>query len=156
MSLWDDLERKHRRVVVVPVQISDPSTTMRQMQEVAAAVGLARENGELDTVTSLNARLVELQADYERHFTKVRLQSLPAPQWEAATTLYQDEAGRMDWSMALAPLLAESCVDPDLKDAERWEKMLAGDSWSDGDVKAFQAALLHLNVTAMDALIPKD
>lgn len=156
MSLKDALERKQRRSVVVPVQTSDPNATMQELQGVAAAIGVARGNGEAEVVASLNERLTQLQAEYETHFASVRMQSLPANEWESATALYQDEAGRFDWATGLPVLLAESCVDPDLRDAAWWKDQLAKDSWSDGDIKALQAAVLHLNTTAMDALIPKD
>jgi hypothetical protein len=60
-----------------------------------------------------------------------------------------------NWAEALAPLLAESCVDPDLRDAQWWAQQLARPEWSEGDTNALQMALLRLNVDAADPQVPK-
>lgn len=151
MSLRAALEAKQRRRAVVPVQTSDPSAVLREIQSISVALGVADE----DAKGTLRSQLEDAQTRLAGHYADVRLAAMPAGQWEAAVTLYGLVDGRVPPD-ALAALVAESCVDEDLRDADWWADQLRKDSWSDGDLKALTAALLHLNVIAPDARLPKD
>jgi hypothetical protein len=100
----------------------------------------------------------DLKAAVERFgavTVEIELQSLPEDEWEALFgPLEEDEGGSLDLGSIHAALLAASCTDPELQDAEWWAEQLAGPAWTDGDKASLSRALLELNVYApkFDAL----
>jgi hypothetical protein len=152
MSLREALEAKQRRRAVVPVQITDTSDVLQEMQAVLVALSTAKDEG---VIRQLRLQLEETQQRHRGHFADVKLQSLPPAEWEDAVTLYGLDDGRVPVA-ALAVLVSASCVDDELRDPDWWTEQLAKPAWSDGDLKSLQAALLHLNVSAPDPLVPKD
>jgi hypothetical protein len=151
VSLRAALEAKQRRRAIVPVQVADPSPVLQEIQSIAVALSVADEGAR----ETLRAQLEDAQARLAQHYADVHLAAMPSGQWEAAVTLYGLVDGRVPME-ALAALVAESCVDEELRDAEWWTEQLNKDSWSDGDIKSLEATLLHLNVIAPDARLPKD
>ena len=164
MSLRDRLEAKQRRRLVVPIQVSDPTADYRDLAGVAHARELAKERGAgEEELAGLQTQMDELAEKVKGHWVAVELQSLSAAEWEIAASNWQtievNEDGPMavmDWAEALAPLLAESCTDPGLKDAGWWAEQLAQEHWSEGDIEALRAAVLRLNVDAAGSQAPKD
>lgn len=163
MSLRSRLEEKTRRRLTVPVLVSDPSEDQAQAQVLYAAFQAATGAQDSVTVKKYEAQLEEAAARVRSHWVDVELQAMPRDEWRSATSLWQTvettEDGPQvvtDWAEALAPLLAESCVDPDLRDADWWAQQLARPEWSEGDTNALQIALLRLNVDAADPQVPKD
>jgi len=172
VSLRDRLAAKERRRLVVPIQVSDPSEDNNTWMGVMAArekaeYSLSKDSAEDDDEVrrERNAKVLEqlenqANAAQERvrsHYVDVELQALSRTDWEAATAKWtrDDEDGAMDWPAALAPLLAESCVDNDLQDEKWWRDTLAKEEWTEGDTDALRAALLQLNVYAVEARYPK-
>lgn len=157
MSLRDRLEAKKRRRLLVPVQITDPSADQRTLGGAMQALGLARtrdpqQPGEVEACT---AAVETASAAVLAHYEQVELQSLPAPDWEAAMAQWTGEDG-IDWEQALPPTLALSCVAEELQDEQWWAHTLTGEAWTDGDRDQLRRALLTLNVTYADPLVPKD
>jgi len=157
MSLREQLEAKQRRRLVVPVQITDPAADERTLGGAVQALRLAesrdpRQAGEVEACT---AAVTEGSAAVLAHYAQVELQSLPASDWEAAMARWTGEDG-VDWDHALAPLLAVSCVDESVRDEAFWAGLLVTPSWTDGDRDQLKRALLVLNVSAPDPLVPKD
>lgn len=157
MNLREQLESKQRRRLVVPVQITDPAAEERAMQAAVHALRLAeardpRQAGEVEACT---AAVNEASAAVLDHYAQVELQSLPAPEWEAAMAQWTSEDG-VDWDNALAPVLALSCVDESVQDEAFWSELLATPSWTEGDRDQLKRALMILNVRAPDPLVPKD
>lgn len=152
MSVRAQLEAKQRRKLDVPVLISDPSADQEALLQVVAALGMARSRNE--SVQELERQQEESAARLEAHWVRVPLQQLPPAEWEAITATCQTEAGT-DWSKALPPLLAASCLDEELKDEAWWAGMLDGGTWSVGEINTLKLALLRLNVEAADPLVPK-
>lgn len=157
MSLRDRLEAKQRKRLVVPVQVSDPSTEHEAYIGAASALQLARSNEEStpEYIAQLEKQVVDAGERYRSHFVEVELQSLNRGDWNAAMVKWQSEEGYIDWDQALAPLLAESCTDEDLRDEEWWAARLVSPEWAEGDADAMKAAILTLNVSAMEARYPK-
>jgi hypothetical protein len=162
VSLRDRLEAKQRRRIDVPILVSDP--TQDQANATALVTALQAALGRNDTGEAERLR-EQIQAQAEKikeHWVVVELQAMPRDEWRAATGAWQTvettEDGPQvvtDWAQALAPLLAESCVDPDLRDEAWWAERLARPEWSEGDTNALQLALLQLNVDAVDPQVPK-
>ena len=79
----------------------------------------------------------------------IELQSLPDDEWEAAIAqLDEDARDSYDLTAVHAVLLAASCTDPELQDADWWAEQLSKPTWTDGDRSALSSALLNLNVMA--------
>lgn len=164
-SLRERLAAKQRRRIVVPIQMSDSTEDQNVWMGIASALRLAEKRladaeddaarehaqSEVDQSTAL---LDEQQAAIEAHFVQIELQSLPNPEWEAAMQQWHD-GDRWDWSQALAPLLAASCVDAELQDEEYWAGVLQSPEWTNGDRDGLIAGLLHVNVTRADLQAPK-
>lgn len=154
MSLRDRLANKTRRVLEQPVLVSDPSEDHQALLQVTAALHLAQGQGDEDAAQRLRAELDAATERVQGHWVPIRLQALPSSDWEAAHAEYNGAEG-IDWTRALPPLLAASCVDPELQDEQWWATTLAGDQWSAGDTASLQVALLRLNTEYADPLIPK-
>lgn len=161
-SLSEQLEKKKRRRLVQPIQISNPGEDQQTWMGVLAALQLEQNKPDDQRSDKVIANLQkQLDAAWERfrsHYADVELQSMPRPDWNAAMTEWQGEEG-IDWAAALAPLLAQSCVDPDdlkLHDPAWWQTQLEEPSWSEGDINSLRMAVLALNVDGVDARLPKD
>lgn len=151
------LEAKERRRLAVPIQASDPSRDYEAYLGTSAALVSAQANKESspDYVAQLAKQLAEGEQRYRDHFVEIELQAMSRDDWEAAMSRWQgDEV--IDWAAALAPLLAESCTDTELQDAEWWRAQLGKPEWTEGDTDALKSALLTLNVMAFEARYPKD
>lgn len=157
-SLRERLEAKQRRRRIVPIQVSDPSQDQTAWVGVAAALEVERRKDEPDPtmLANLQGQLEAAEARAREHYVDVELQALSAAEWEAAQSEWVDDDGDMVWAEALAPLLEASCVDEELRDAGWWREQMARDAWSEGDTHALRAALLELNVYAVESRAPKD
>lgn len=162
MSLRQRLEEKQRRRLVVPIRVSDPSADQAAAETLQAAFSVAAAAGDEATAENLRAQLAEVADRIRAHWADVELEAMPRDQWREVTSAWQtvENTGDgpqvvTDWAEALAPLLAESCTDPELKDAEWWAVQLNRPEWSEGDTNALQMALLRLNVDAVDPQVPK-
>jgi hypothetical protein len=162
MSLKERLEGKQRRWLMVPILVSDPSEDQAALSALLVALNAAAGRDDAGAVAQLQPQ-AEAHADKVRsHWVEVKLLSLPADEWRVATSVWQtvevsDDGPEVvtNWAEALAPLLAESCADPELQDAEWWAGQLQQPGWSEGDRNALKLALLRLNVEAADPQIPK-
>lgn len=156
MGLREKLEAKQRKRLVVPVQVSDPSTEHEAYIGAATALQLAQatDASTPEYIAQLEKQVVDAGERYRGHFVEVELQSLERADWNAAMAKWQGEE-YIDWEQALAPLLAESCTDLELKDEEWWTTRLSGAEWAEGDVDSLKQAILALNISAMEARFPK-
>lgn len=159
-SIRELLDQKQRRRLVVPIQVTDPNEDQNDWMGIAQALALARQKtgdeAQPGYVAQLVKNLDEAEARVNAHFAPVELQSLPPAEWEAACAQWRNDDGDVDWAEALSPLLAVSCVDEDLRDAEYWQTLMSRDTWTEGDTDALRMAVLQLNVYAADARVPKD
>lgn len=155
MSLRERLAAKTRRRLVVPILVSDPSTDQHTLSGAMVALQVAqnREETQPGEVENLTKAVQEAADAVKAHYVEVHLQALSAPDWEAAQAKWAGDT--IDWSAALPPLLAESCVDEELQDEQWWQERLADEAWSEGDIDALRRALLLLNVSAVDPSVPK-
>jgi hypothetical protein len=162
MTLRELLETKQRRRMVVPIQISDPSEDQEIWLGAHLAMEGAKNRQDESAIAELRPKLDEAQAKIEAHWAALELHSLPSDQWETACQVWRTELDQadaeagIDWPNALAPLLAESCVDPELHDVDWWREQLARPGWSEGDRDALKLALLRLNVATLEPHVPKD
>lgn len=155
MNLRERLEAKQRRRLVVPILVSDPSTDQHVLNGamVALQVAQGREQVEQDEVEVLRKAQEEAAAAVQAHYAEVELQAMSGNDWEAAMAAWSGD--EIDWPRALAPLLAQSCVDEELRDEAWWAERLADPAWSEGDRDTLKMALLRLNVTAASPIVPK-
>lgn len=155
MSLRERLEAKQRRRLTVPILVSDPSSDQHVLNgaTVALQVAQGREEPQPDEIEILRAAQEEAADAVQSHFAQVELQAMSDPDWEAAMAAWSGD--EIDWAKALAPLLAQSCVAEELQDEQWWSERLADPAWSRGDLDALKAALLRLNVTAANPIVPK-
>lgn len=164
MSLRDQLAGKVRRRVSVPILVSDFTGDMQELNGAVVALEAARgRQAPEEEMEPLRSLVEELSEKVRSHWAPLELQALHAAEWEIAASNWQTieinddgPVSVMDWTVALPPLLAESCVDPDLRDAEWWAEQLAKPHWSEGDLDALRAAILTLNIDAAGAQAPKD
>ena len=154
-GLRERLAAKARRRLVVPILVSDPSTDQYTLNGAMVALQLAqsREEAQPGEVENLTQAVQEAADAVKGHYVDVHLQALTAADWEAAMAKWTGDT--VDWAAALPPLLAESCVDEELRDEQWWSERLGDDSWSEGDIDALRRALLLLNVSAADPSVPK-
>lgn len=162
MSLRQRLEEKQRRRLVVPIRVSDPSADQAAAETLQAALSVAMAAEDKGTIEGLQGQLQAVADRIRAHWADVELEAMPRDQWREATSAWQTVETTEDgpqvvtnWAEALAPLLAESCTDPELKDSEWWAAQLDRPEWSEGDTNALQIALLQLNVDAVDPQVPK-
>jgi hypothetical protein len=159
-SIRELLDSKQRRRLVVPIQVTDPTEDQEAWVGAMQALTIARSKDDdeqrPDYMAQLSKQLDEAEARIKTHFANVELQSLPSAEWEAANAAWRDDEGDVNWAEALAPLLAASSVDEDLRDAEYWQELMSRDTWTEGDTDSLRAAILKLNVEAFDARVPKD
>lgn len=161
MSLKERLAGKQRRQLAVPVLVSDPSDDQAELEAFVVAWKAALGRDDADAAAKLKAQ-AETQAEKVRaHWAEILLQALPTDVWREVNAAWQtieekDEGPEVvtNWDEALAPLLAESCVDAELQDADWWVEQLKRPEWSEGDVNALKLALLRLNVEAADPQVP--
>jgi hypothetical protein len=159
VTLRDKLAAKTRRRLVVPIQVTDPTEDQQAWMGVMAAIEVERRKGDdadAEMLANLNEQADAAAERAKDHFAEIELQSLPQRDWEAACAEWADDDGQVDWAKALAPLLEASCVDEDLQDAEYWRDTMSREDWTEGDTDSLRAALLKLNVYAVDARVPKD
>lgn len=153
------LEAKERRRMVVPIQVSDASADHEAWMGIYLAIEAAKHRDDDAAIADLRKQLDELSEKMKAHWASVELQALPSEDWERVSRVWRSDTdtddGGIDWPNALAPLLAESCTDPELNDAEWWAEQLARPSWTEGDRDALKVALLRLNVSALEPHIPK-
>jgi hypothetical protein len=149
------LEAKQRRRLTVPVLVSDPSADQHVLSgaTVALQMALSRDEPEAAEIETLRKAQEEAAAAVQAHFVEVELQAMPSSDWEAAMAAWSGD--EVDWSAALAPLLAQSCVEEELQDEQWWSECLAGEAWSEGDLDTLKVSLLRLNVTAANPIVPK-
>lgn len=157
MTFWEQLQAKQRRLITVPIKISnsavDEEILMGAQVALQQAVGRDDDTGAAE---QLRTRVEEAADAVRAHWADIELHAMPADQWNAAMEAYRaGEDGQVDWAQALAPLLAESCVDPDARDVDRWREMLTRPEWSEGDRDALKRGLLEVNVIAADPYFPK-
>lgn len=157
MSARERLAAKQRRRLVVPIQITDPTEDYNILRGTMAALQAAEARGE-DTqpgeVEGLATTAADALASVKAHYCDVALQAMEATLWEQAMARWSG-GDSIDWPAALSPLLAASCVDPDLQDEAWWHEVLGQPAWSEGDRDQLKSALLRLNVTAADPIVPK-
>jgi hypothetical protein len=163
MSLRERLEAKARRRLSVPVLVSDPSQDQAELNTLFVALSAAKGRDDEDAAALLLAQVEDQTEKVQSHWALVWLQSLPKDVWREVNAAWQTVETTEDgpevvtnWDEALAPLIAESCEDPDLQDEKWWSDQLAKPGWSEGDTNAFKLALLRLNVDAADPQTPKD
>lgn len=156
MSLRDRLEAKQRRVSVVPVHISDPGPDYDTLQGVRVALAYADtktgEDRDEAVVESLRRQEAESEAAVAEHVVSVTLQALERADWRAVL----DRVETSGWDDILPDVIADSCVDEELRDAGWWRTQFGRPEWADGDVMAFRLALGELNTAAPQAHAPKD
>lgn len=153
-SIRERLAEKTRRRVVVPIQLSDDTEDRETARGIEVAVGLARQRDEGQVVEQLQAELADVDARVRARYLEVELQSLTPAEWDAAEQQWSTD-GEWNWTEGLAPLLAESCTHPDLRDVEFWRETLARPEWTEGDRSALRTGLLHVNVYRADPFVPK-
>ena len=158
MGLRDLIEGKQRRTAKVPILIGNPSAAAAEVAtfRVALATHLAEMDGkrpkkptkaDQDREKQLRADLEEAERRHAAIVVDVEVQSLPEDEWEAALAGLPEEARESyELNDILAVLLAASCVDEELQDADWWAAQLARPTWTDGDKSAISRTLLELNV----------
>lgn len=162
MSVRDLIEAKQRRTVTWPLLVGNPSaaaaevnTAQKALDLHEATVAQVKKAGKRPTKADIQRSGIlraNLQAAVERMtgaVVSVELQSLPDDEWEALFgPIEPGEDGDLDISSIHAALLAASCTDPELQDAEWWAKQLEQPNWSKGDKATLSRTLLQLNMGA--------
>jgi hypothetical protein len=158
MGARDRIAAKQVRRVIVPIQLSDPSEDNQRVLGATVALYKAQERGDADEteIADLQRQAKEAEEAVAKHFEPVAMRALPAAEWEALSARHTNESGDgLDWAAALPALVAVSCEDEDLRDADFWRHVFADAAWSEGDADALRTALLHLNISAPDPRLPK-
>lgn len=158
MGLRDLIEGKQRRTAKVPILIGNPSVAAAEVTtfRVALAAHLAEVDGrkpkkptkaDTDREKQLRANLAEAEQRQAAMLVEVEVQSLPDDEWETAlATLPEEDRDSYELNGILAALLAASCTDPELQDADWWAAQLKRPEWTDGDKSTISRTLLELNV----------
>lgn len=153
-TLREQLASKQRKRLIVPIQVTDASADHEQWMAVAMSLELARNRDDTGTVAILERELADASDRYRAHWVQVEMQAMSADDWESAMQQWHG-GDEINWAEALAPLLAESCVDPTLRDVAEWRERLSSPEWTLGDRDALRAGLLQLNVMGASPVVPK-
>lgn len=168
MSLRDRISAKQRRTATWPLLVGNPAAAAAEVETFRKALaaheavqGERKKAGKRPTKAD-RERGEQLRADLTAALQRaadtvvmVELQSLPDDEWEALFgPIEPDEDGDYDLREIHAVMLAASCTDPELQDAQWWEQELSGPQWTAGDRSTLSRVLLELNVYAprFDAL----
>lgn len=162
MGLRDLIEAKQRRTARLPILVGNPSAAAAEVDTFRGALilhlaemeakkqdGKKATKADQDKERKLREDLAAAQDRQAATVVEIEVQSLPDDDWEAVVaTLPADDRERFELNAILAPLLAASCTDPELQDAEWWAAQLSQPTWTDGDKAAISRTLLELNVFA--------
>lgn len=161
MSLRELIEAKQRRTAKLPILVGNPSVAAAEVEAARRALVLHEEllarkpSGKKPTAAekrrteTLRADLKSVVEKFQQMTIEVELQSLPDDEWEALFgDLEPGEDGEIDLTSIHAPLLAASCVDEELQDADWWKQQLSRPEWTDGDKGLISRILLELNLYA--------
>lgn len=162
MSLRDLIEAKQRRTVTWPLLVGNPSAAAAEVETFRKALDThqtllteKRKAGKRPTKAELQREgqlKADLRASLERlsaTVVNIELQSLPEDEWEALFGgIEPNQDGDLDLGPIHAALLAASCIDSDLQDADWWAEQLKRPEWTDGDKAAISRTLLELNIYA--------
>jgi hypothetical protein len=132
VSLRDLIEAKQRRTASWPLLVGNPSAaaaeveTARKALAVHQATMAAKQAQNKKPTAAERKREDQLRGVLQSAVdglggltVSIELQSLPDDEWEALFgPLEPDEAGELDLGPILSTLLAASCTDPDLQDAD--------------------------------------
>ena len=156
-SLRELLERKARRTAQLPVLVGDASGAALA---VAAAVKALQDHQvtmdgdeaseeQKATEQQLRDAVTEALRAQRETVVLVELQALDAHEWDAVFGDVEPDAdGVIELDDYRAALLAASCVDESLRDADWWEQQLARPEWSKGDKINADQTLIGLNLRA--------
>lgn len=143
-TLRERLAAKHRRRIVVPVVVAQP--TEEAVQAATLALLDTGEDGRSQVVDDLRATSV----------VDVGFVAVDGRSFEAVASAHPSSDGAdggMDWGAAL-PVLAALCAeDESLRDDDAWRGLL--ESWSHGERLTLWGALLRLNTAAEAPHLPK-
>lgn len=160
-SLRERIEAKKRRTASFPLQLGDAAAAAAEVQVRRGALDLHqrqvaertdRDGGqpteaEAKRTIVLRGALREATERREETVVDVELQSLEDSVWdEVLSHAGEDENGDIDLDDVRAELLAASCTDESLRDADWWTEQLAKPSFSKGDKLAINNLLMSLNL----------
>jgi hypothetical protein len=160
-SLRERIEAKKRRTARFPLQVGDAAAAQAQVQMARAALELhqqkvqgrrAEEGGQPTDAENkrtivLRGVLKEAKAREAKTVAEIELESLDDEVWDRViSSVPDDEEGGFDLDDVRHLLLAESCTDPDLRDADWWGAPKARPEFSKGDKLALNNVLLALNL----------
>lgn len=154
MSLRALIEAKNRRTAKLPLLVGDLSAASAEVATLRAALDIQqRQRGAKTRPTKAEEKTrADLQEALDRQaacIVEVEIQAIPDDQWDALfADLTEGDDGDLDLTAIHAPLLAASCTDPELQDADWWAEQLKLPHWSKGDKASISQALLELNTTA--------
>lgn len=153
MGLRERLEGKAPRTVVVQIPVGDPPEDLRRRvnadvdQAVTAQFSVSLKDSPISpdlaeqVVETARASVEELAEFY----VPVELRAMPAPEWDALQTRHTTNGDDVDEDAWLPDVLAASCTDPDLQDAEWWARQLKGEGWTVGELLHLRATVVKLN-----------
>ena len=162
MSLRALIEGKQRRTAKLPILVGDLHAASAEVATLRAALQIqqAQRGARAKPTKAQEKTRADLQAALERQaacVVEIELQALPDDQWDVLfADLQEDESGELDLASIHAPLLAASCTDPELQDAEWWAEQLKQPHWSKGDRASISATLLQLNTYTPQGVPGKD
>lgn len=161
LSVKERLAAKAARRSTLDIATEDPNVAYEAWQRAEIALGAAgidpqtREPRDVpeDEAKRLAKARDEAEAAYHELFISVQVKALPADEWEALLEAHQLDGDRdpeveevLDWETMLPLLMAASCEDEELQDADWWAETLAGPGWSTGQKLDLRTRLTKLNV----------
>jgi len=134
--------------------VDDPAPLLTELQQAEVKLALIKdEDGEKALVAAKRHR-DELKARYNDQFAEVWIRAMPRADYEALCQEHSTDDGA-DWDALLPAILAESCEDESLRDADWWAGEFASDRWPQGDWLAVQSTVLQLNMSTPQPLVGK-
>lgn len=130
----------------------DPSVSLEALQQAEVALALVKDDDKRGRTAAAKKR-DKLRAEYNEQFAEVWIKAMPRSDYHALCEQFETEDG-VDWDQLLPAILAESCEDEDLRDAEFWREQFR--AWPQGDFLAIQATVLNLNMQTPRPLLGKD
>lgn len=147
-SLRELIEGKARRTRKLPILVGDATAAAERVQLASVALEQARLAGADEAeVQQLREELDAAVEEQTSTVVLVELQSLAPDEWDAIFGPIEPDAdGEIDLDECRAVLLAASCTDPGLQDADWWQQQLARPEWTKGEKLGADDVLLGLNL----------
>lgn len=156
-SLRERLAAKAVRRSSIQVPLGDdPSAALEELQSAEVELGMIPDDPDNEKRrVAAKLKRDKVRESYNEQFAEVWIKAMPRADYHALCEEFDSEDDGVDWDRLLPAILAESCEDESLRDAEFWAGEFTSDRWPEGDFLHVQQVVLNLNMQTPRPLLGK-